>query len=72
MRRSEVQVVAISGFTAGAVGVDCHATILPPALSQKWFDTLVAAASAVRSNAQDFSLSPRFASRPGGRRGCLS
>jgi phosphatidyl-myo-inositol dimannoside synthase len=47
MRRRDVRVVAISGFTAGALGVDCHAAILPPALSQRWFDTLVAAASAV-------------------------
>jgi phosphatidyl-myo-inositol dimannoside synthase len=45
MRKRKVHVVAISGFTAGAVGVDCHATILPPALSQEWFDTLVASAS---------------------------
>lgn len=47
MRRREVRVVAISGFTAGAVGVGCHATILRPTLSQEWFDTLVAAASSV-------------------------
>jgi phosphatidyl-myo-inositol dimannoside synthase len=47
MRWRDVHVVAISGFTAGAVGVDCHATILPPALSQKWFDTLVASAASV-------------------------
>ena len=37
--------VAISSFTAGVLGVGCHATILPPALSQKWFDTLVASTS---------------------------
>lgn len=49
MRRRNVHVVAISSFTAGALGVDCRATILPPALSQKWFDTLVASASSVRS-----------------------
>lgn len=47
MRRRDVHVVAISSFTAGALGVDCHATILPPALSERWFDTLVAAASSV-------------------------
>jgi phosphatidyl-myo-inositol dimannoside synthase len=47
MRRRNVHVVAISGFTAGTLGVDCHATILPPALSQEWFDTLVASASSV-------------------------
>ncbi len=48
MRRRDVHVVAISSFTAGALGVDCRATILPPALSQEWFDTLVAAASSVQ------------------------
>jgi len=50
MRRRGVHVVAISSFTAGTLGVDCHATILPPALSQKWFDTLVASASSARPN----------------------
>jgi phosphatidyl-myo-inositol dimannoside synthase len=47
MRRSDVNVIAISSFTAGTLGVDCHATVLPPALSREWFDTLVAAASSV-------------------------
>jgi phosphatidylinositol alpha-1,6-mannosyltransferase len=59
MRRQDVHVVAISGFTAGALGVDCHATILPPALSQKWFDTLVASASSVRP-APGFQLATAF------------
>jgi phosphatidyl-myo-inositol dimannoside synthase len=48
MRRRDVRAVAISSFTAGALGVDCRATILPPALSKEWFDTLVAAASSSR------------------------
>ena len=48
MRRRDVRVVAISSFTAGVLGVDYSATILPPALSQKWFDTLVASASSAR------------------------
>jgi phosphatidyl-myo-inositol dimannoside synthase len=51
MRRKDVHVVAISSFTAGALGVDCHATILPPALAQEWFDTLAATASSVRRTA---------------------
>ena len=59
MRRPDVHVVAISGFTAGALGVDCHATILPPALSQKWFDTLAAAASSVHP-APGFQLATAF------------
>lgn len=59
MRRRDVHVVAISSFTAGALGVDCHATILPPALSQKWFDTLVDAASSVQ-RAPGFRLVTAF------------
>jgi phosphatidyl-myo-inositol dimannoside synthase len=50
MRRPDVHVIAVSSFTAGALAADCHATILPPALSQPWFETLVAASSA-RSSA---------------------
>jgi phosphatidyl-myo-inositol dimannoside synthase len=48
MRRRDVHMVAISSFTAGALGVECQATILPPALSRQWFDTLVASAESVR------------------------
>jgi phosphatidylinositol alpha-1,6-mannosyltransferase len=59
MRRRDVHVIAISSFTAGALGVDCHATILPAALSQKWFDTLVAAASSAQP-APGFQLATAF------------
>ena len=59
MRRRDVHMVAISSFTAGALGADCHATILPPALSQRWFDTLVAAASAVHPT-PGFQLATAF------------
>ena len=59
MRRRNVHVVAISGFTAGAVGADRHATILPPALSPKWFDTLVASASSTRPTA-GFQIATSF------------
>ena len=59
MRRQDVRVVAISGFTAGVLGVDCHATILPPALSQKWFETLVASASSGRPT-PGFQLATAF------------
>jgi phosphatidyl-myo-inositol dimannoside synthase len=44
MRGAGVRVVAVSNFTAGAVMRDCRATVLPPALSREWFDTLTAAA----------------------------
>jgi len=50
MRRPDVHAIAVSSFTAGALAADCHATILPPGLSQSWFETLVAASSA-RSSA---------------------
>jgi phosphatidylinositol alpha-1,6-mannosyltransferase len=59
MRRRDVHVVAISSFTAGVLGVDCHATILPPALSQKWFDTLVASDSSARPT-PGFQLATAF------------
>ena len=45
MRGAGVRVVACSNFTAGALMRDCHATVLPPALSREWFDTLAAAAA---------------------------
>jgi phosphatidyl-myo-inositol dimannoside synthase len=50
MRRRDVRAIAISSFTAGTLGADCHATILPPALSSEWFDTLVTAASSAKAN----------------------
>ena len=59
MRRRDVHVVAISSFTAGVLGVDCRATILPPALSQKWFDTLAASASSARPT-PGFQLATAF------------
>ena len=43
MRGAGVRVVAVSNFTAGALMRDCFATVLPPALSREWFDTLAAA-----------------------------
>ena len=45
MRSSGVRVVACSNFTAGALMRDCRATVLLPALSREWFDTLAAAAA---------------------------
>jgi phosphatidyl-myo-inositol dimannoside synthase len=44
MRKPAVRAVAVSSFTAGALSGHCTATILPPGLSQEWFDTLLAAA----------------------------
>jgi phosphatidyl-myo-inositol dimannoside synthase len=45
MRSAGVRVVAVSTFTAGALIRDCRATVLSPALSREWFDTLAAAAA---------------------------
>jgi phosphatidyl-myo-inositol dimannoside synthase len=45
MRGAGVRMVAVSNFTAGALMRDCRATVLPPALSREWFDTLAAAAA---------------------------
>jgi phosphatidylinositol alpha-1,6-mannosyltransferase len=60
MRRSGVRVVAISSFTAGTLARDCLSTILAPALSRKWFDTLVAASAAARPATQDMQLATAF------------
>jgi len=60
MKRPDVRVVAISGFTAGTLAGDCPAAILPPALSQNWFETLVAASAAVRRPAQGTQLATAF------------
>jgi phosphatidyl-myo-inositol dimannoside synthase len=46
MRGAGVRVAACSNFAAGAIIGDCLATVLPPALSREWYDTLAAAAAA--------------------------
>jgi glycosyltransferase involved in cell wall biosynthesis len=48
MRRSDVRVVAVSSFTAGALARKCRAGILPPGLSRDWFRILVEAADQPR------------------------
>jgi phosphatidylinositol alpha-1,6-mannosyltransferase len=60
MRRPGVRVVAVSSFTAGALVGDCLATILPPALSQEWFETLVAAAATARDRLPGTQLATAF------------
>ncbi len=45
MRDTGVRVVAVSNFTAGVLLGNCLATVLPPALSGEWYDTLAAAAA---------------------------
>jgi phosphatidylinositol alpha-1,6-mannosyltransferase len=60
MRRPGVRVVAISSFTAGTLADDCQSTILPPALSQEWFETLVAASTSHGHPVQGIHLATAF------------
>jgi len=60
MRQPGVRAVAVSSFTAGALAGDCRATILPPALSQEWFEMLVSAATTVRDPAPGTQLATAF------------
>lgn len=43
IRRTGIRAVSISSFTAGVLFRDAPSVILPPGLSQQWFDTLVGA-----------------------------
>ena len=61
MRRPDVRAVAVSSYTAGALLSNCHATVLPPALSREWFDTLVEAAAAAPPRGPQIRLVTTFA-----------
>jgi phosphatidylinositol alpha-1,6-mannosyltransferase len=56
MRSAGVRVVAVSNFTAGALMRDRRATVLPPALSREWFDTLAAAAAGTQDSGPGIRL----------------
>ena len=60
MRGAGVRVVACSNFTAGALIRDCRATVLPPALSREWFDTLAAAAAGRPGHGPGIRLATAF------------
>ena len=60
MRGAGVRVVAVSNFTAGALMRDCFATVLPPALSREWFDTLAAAAAGRSGRGPQIRLATAF------------
>ena len=60
MQGAGVRVVAVSNFTAGAILSDTRATVLPPALSRGWFDTLAAAAAAPRNRGPGIRLVTAF------------
>jgi phosphatidyl-myo-inositol dimannoside synthase len=60
MRRSRVRVVAVSSYTAGALGPGCQATVLPPGLSGEWFRELVGARAAADPSHSGISLVTAF------------
>jgi glycosyltransferase involved in cell wall biosynthesis len=60
MRSARVRVVAVSSFTAGAVGVGCGAAVLPPGLSRSWFDELAKAAVPARRPGGNIRLVTAF------------
>jgi phosphatidyl-myo-inositol dimannoside synthase len=60
MRSAGVRVAAVSNFTAGALMGDCYATVLPPALSRGWFDTLAAAAADTPDRGSGIRLATAF------------
>ena len=72
MRGAGVRVVACSNFTAGALMRDCRATVLLPALSREWFNTLAAAAAGRPGRGRGSGWRPPSGCLTGGRRDCLS
>ena len=60
MRRSNVRVIAVSTFTAGALSDTCPATILPPGLSRDWFGALVNASASARTRNHGMDLVTAF------------
>jgi phosphatidylinositol alpha-1,6-mannosyltransferase len=60
MRAADVRVVACSNFTAGALLRDCRATVLLPALSREWFETLAAAAADGQRHGPGIQLATAF------------
>jgi glycosyltransferase involved in cell wall biosynthesis len=60
MRRRDVRVVTISGFSSGALLRTCRATVLHPGLTAQWYDTLVAAGERIRPAADTVELVTAF------------
>jgi glycosyltransferase involved in cell wall biosynthesis len=56
MRRPNVRMVAVSSYTAGALGRSGPASVLSPGLSSAWFDVLVAASAAGQAPGRDTAL----------------
>jgi glycosyltransferase involved in cell wall biosynthesis len=60
MSRPDVRVVAVSGFTAGALPARCPATILAPGLAGGWFGELVKAGAAAPPHRAHIQLVTAF------------
>jgi phosphatidyl-myo-inositol dimannoside synthase len=60
MRDPGVRVVAVSNFTAGVLMRTCSATVLPPALSQEWFETLATAGAGRSARGPGIRLATAF------------
>jgi phosphatidyl-myo-inositol dimannoside synthase len=60
LRSPRVRVVAVSSFTAGVLFGSCQATILPPGLSQSWFERLVSASADARKRGRGIELVTAF------------
>ena len=56
----DVRVVAVSSFTAGALSGTSSAVVLPPALSEDWFQMLVAASAANTTRSPGIGLVTAF------------
>jgi phosphatidylinositol alpha-1,6-mannosyltransferase len=60
MRGAGIRIVAASSFSAGALMRDCPATVLPPALSREWFDTLTRAGAERQHHGPETNLVTAF------------
>jgi phosphatidyl-myo-inositol dimannoside synthase len=60
LRRPSVRVVAVSSYTAGALASGGPACVLPPALSGRWFRTLVSASECVQPSGSRLQLLTAF------------
>jgi len=60
MKRSRVRVVAVSGFTAGALSKVGTSTVLPPGLSRDWYQELVDASRSIQLTGPGLKLVTAF------------
>jgi phosphatidyl-myo-inositol dimannoside synthase len=60
MRQPKTRVIAVSTFTSGALADSCSATILPPGLSEDWFEMLVKASQTARKSSPGVQLVTAF------------